>query len=388
MASANEGLRDEFIGFAVNLAGVSEGVKEKILRFLLILERELVTDIKESGIVEEGIPPSQILRRREVLLNQTRRTIEKNFQDASKELQRQLSSVAAAVPDSVARIFTDIFGETLGNLSMTATELKTIVSNSLIYGAPSADWWRAQTEELKLKFAQQVRLGMTRGESIDSIVKRVRGKMTGQYRVVELGDGRKVTVGIFGGGIMDAPYRNVASLVITSVATVSNQVLEEIYQVNQELLRGRQAVATLDSRTTDLCKSRDGGAWDFDGNPLPESRIKIPFPGPPPWHWRCRTVLIPITKSWDDLIAESGLSRPTRGKIADLGPSTRASMDGQVAASLNYDDWLRTKSERFQKRVLGEDKWKLWSSGKLDFKDLVDQRGNPIPISKLQERFG
>jgi hypothetical protein len=60
-------------------------------------------------------------------------------------------------------------------------------------------------------------------------------------------------------------------------------------------------------------------------------------------------------------------------------------MDGQVAQTLTYEDWLKTKSERFQKEVLGPGKWALWQKGQIGLKDLIDQRGRPLTLEKLKQ---
>ena len=66
----------------------------------------------------------------------------------------------------------------------------------------------------------------------------------------------------------------------------------------------------------------------------------------------------------------------------------RASMDGEVPADTTYSDFLNSKGEEFQKDVLGEGRWRLWKDGKLDLRDMLDQRGNPISLAELRRRYG
>jgi hypothetical protein len=73
--------------------------------------------------------------------------------------------------------------------------------------------------------------------------------------------------------------------------------------------------------------------------------------------------------------------------LSKLPQGTRASMDGQVSKGLNYEDWLRSKPESFQKEALGVGKWKLWKKGKVGFTDLLDQSGNPLSLEQLQDKF-
>jgi len=89
----------------------------------------------------------------------------------------------------------------------------------------------------------------------------------------------------------------------------------------------------------------------------------------------CRSTLRLITKSWQEL-----------GIDADEIPeSTRASMDGQVKASLNYEDWLKGKSPEEQDAVLGKGKADLWRRGVITFRDMLDQSGRPLTLAQLQD---
>jgi hypothetical protein len=60
-------------------------------------------------------------------------------------------------------------------------------------------------------------------------------------------------------------------------------------------------------------------------------------------------------------------------------------MDGLVAQALTYEDWLKTKSEAFQKEVLGPGKWELWQKGQIRLRDLIDQRGRPLTLEELKQ---
>jgi hypothetical protein len=116
----------------------------------------------------------------------------------------------------------------------------------------------------------------------------------------------------------------------------------------------------------------------------PPSRLS--FPGPPPYHFNCRSILIPITKSWEQLIKEAGGEVPEG--LTEIGDGTQASMDGQVAGDLTYEQWLKTKPEDFQLEVLGKSKYALWKSGKLSLPQMVDMSGKPLTVAQLREKAG
>jgi hypothetical protein len=91
----------------------------------------------------------------------------------------------------------------------------------------------------------------------------------------------------------------------------------------------------------------------------------------------CRSVTIPVLKSF----AEMGIDLP------ELSPSTRASMDGQVAAGFTFEEFLEKKGKAFQDRQLGPGRAQLWREGKITLTQLLDQRGNALTLAELQRLY-
>jgi hypothetical protein len=382
MPNISDEFAGEFVSHTVDLLRYQEGLRGEVAGMLQNLADDLEAKVRKSDV--NGIKQTQYqIKRQEALLKQADKTIAAAYRDLDTHVSNQLLEIADIQKERSIKIVNDVFGANILSVDWTPKDLQVLVSNTMIQGAPSADWWEKQGGDLSDKFSQQVRMGVLAGESNDQLVRRIRGTDTGERRVVEV-DGEKQVLRVFDGGIMNTSTREATALVRTSVQTVSNNVLSSVYDDNQDVLKGRQAVATLDARTTELCMSRDGGAWDFDGDPLEESTVQYPFPGPPPWHWQCRTVLIPITKSWQELIKED--NPDFKINLDEVSEGTRASMDGQVASKLSYEDWLKTKPEDFQKEVLGPGKWDLWNKGDITFADLVDQQGNPLTLDELKDK--
>ena len=94
----------------------------------------------------------------------------------------------------------------------------------------------------------------------------------------------------------------------------------------------------------------------------------------------CRSVTVAVLRPFNDI--------PPRKKQKVETAGMRASMDGEVPADTTYSDFLNSKGEAFQKDVLGEGRWRLWKDGKLDLRDMLDQRGNPLSLEELRRRYG
>lgn len=98
------------------------------------------------------------------------------------------------------------------------------------------------------------------------------------------------------------------TLARSGTTAAHNAAVLAIAKMNAGFIQGVLALATLDSRTSEICNERHGGAWDNDGNALPWSTVSYSFPGRPPWHFNCRTTLSPIIQG-EDLPGDETLDR-------------------------------------------------------------------------------
>ena len=131
----------------------------------------------------------------------------------------------------------------------------------------------------------------------------------------------------------------------------------------------------LDSRTTFICSSRDGALWDKNGNGLnalgKSNNYRVP-----PLHFGCRSILVPVIKSWEDM------TKQLKGEIPE---STRSSIDGQVSSGMNFNSWIKAKPKAFQESYFGKGRYDLWKDGKITLSDLVTQNGKTLNLDELRE---
>ena len=67
--------------------------------------------------------------------------------------------------------------------------------------------------------------------------------------------------------------------------------------------------------------------------------------------------------------------------LKDIPEGTRASMNGQVPASMKYPEWLRKQPIDLQNQVLGKERAQLWRSGKVKFENFVDSKAGYRSLS-------
>lgn len=353
--SVNDTILDEITGHSVDLQRLEASVKSDIRKQLKKLEKVLVADIQNSGMVD-AVREQTKVKRMKALLKQTRETIKTTYKQVAKNHAKTLANVASIAETQAVASLNKAINFKVASVGMSKQMLKAIASDTLFEGAQSAEWWSRRSEAFHARFSDTIRQGMMRGDSTSTITKNLIGTSPNKFK----------------DGALQANRRSAEALVRTSIQAVANESRLMTYADNDDIIKSIEWVSTLDSRTSQTCMGLDGLTWSNpDRKPIKHS---VTFPGVTA-HWGCRSTQVPITKSWEELGA--------KGDFNEIPESTRASMDGQVSDKIGFEGWLKGKPEAFQKDMLGAKKLDLWNKGKLKFTDLVNQSGNPLTVEQL-----
>jgi SPP1 gp7 family putative phage head morphogenesis protein len=165
------------------------------------------------------------------------------------------------------------------------------------------------------------------------------------------------------------------TLIRTAITETSAFVANETYKLNDDVVKGYQYVATLDSRTSLICGRLDGKIYALDSKSAPK----------PPQHFNCRSTTVPVIKSSDQLLATKN-NRLQKRKLKRLSPTRRASMNGQVPARLNYSDWLTKQNNDIKLTILGSQKRvDIFNTGKLKLTQFSNREGKLLSLEKLEQ---
>mgnify|MGYP003631653616 FL=1 len=168
----------------------------------------------------------------------------------------------------------------------------------------------------------------------------------------------------FKNGVLNVSRTSGERMVRTALNHTSSVAKNKFFEDNKDLIPSYEWVATLDSRTSPICRSRDGKVWKVGKGPLP------------PAHYNCRSSTVPLLKNQ---VNADGTKKLIGGK--------RASVDGQVSADLNYNDWLKNQSKSFQVDVLGETKTDLFRKGGLTMDKFVNNKGQELTLDQLKTKY-
>jgi uncharacterized protein with gpF-like domain len=150
-----------------------------------------------------------------------------------------------------------------------------------------------------------------------------------------------------------------------------------VYEANQDITKKYRYVATLDTRTSAICRALDGKTFEYGKGPTP------------PQHFNCRSTTIPVI-DYDEL----GFTPPPAG--------TRASQGGQVPANQSYGQWLKEKQKGETDADLLQRQAMALGAGKVEYfrrlsqkygpqnalAKLVRDDGSELTLEHLRARYG
>jgi len=340
-------IADDLLTHTLDLFRLDASLRNSALLLLQNMQKELRAKLGANDLTAFSKDATQRL------LAETSAVIDNYYRQIKQKSDEALNALPAIEAQAVRDA---LVGVGYATALAPPVQFATAMTDVMIQGAPSAEWWSRQSTDTKFRFSNALRQGIVQGKTNQQIIGDVLGRGPGQ-------------------GVLEVSRRNAAALVQTSVQTVANVARLESFKQNADVVKGVKQISTLDSHTTDICIAYSGMAWNLEGKPIQGN--KLPFNGGPPRHWNCRSLLVPITKSFKEL----GLDVPEKEA------STRASTDGQISASTTFDDFLTRKGKAFQDEILGPGRAQLWRDKKITLQQLLDLQGNPLSLADLQAKY-
>jgi len=361
VAAVNEVLLDSLIDHQVNLQQYSNGVVRKIIAILNRADPDLFAQLTMA--LERLPAESFTVERLEELLTSIRALNAAAYAQVGQALTQEMQALTVyeASFQTAAMKAAVPFPATLLVNTVSAEQVFAAVVARPFQGRLLREWAASLEAGKMQRIRDAIRIGYIQGQTVDQMVQRVRGTRKRQYE----------------DGIIEIDRRNAEAVVRTAVAHTTAMTRDRFYEANSDLVKMVEWNATLDSRTSDICRIRDG---KYYGVLEPHKPIGHTLPwlgGPGNAHWNCRSVSIPVTKSWEELNGSG---------IPDFKPSARESMDGLVPADTKYSDWILKQSAARQDQILGPTRGKLMREGKLTLDKFYNDKGDYLTLDELKQR--
>ncbi len=191
----------------------------------------------------------------------------------------------------------------------------------------------------------------------------------------------------------DISRRNIETETRTSLQTYANRAREETYLANADLFPWLEYLATLDSRTTEVCASLDGRTYRVED----ESRPVIPQ------HWNCRSTYVPKKTKDEDVgierpavsagsAYERGDNKTKAGKVRRPRKGSKKLKRYTVDGNTKFNDWLKKQDKEnpeFVRDYFKTDaRYEAWKKGKLGKVKYTSVDGREYNIKSLNALKG
>ena len=305
-------------------AGTATALSVEELQGLVELQTEFVTNILNGELPDD-------------LLLQVR----------SVQISPQFAQAVATIDPTTYNVVTlsdDLGAAVTGTPRPFRLEIGDGTTITLPNGATLAASYKRLASKQAEVFTKEVQNGLLRGESSDKIARRLRRQL------------------------IAVPNNQIRAMVRTSVNQVANAASQAVYSQNQEITKRYRYIATLDSRTSAICRALDGRTFEYNKGPTP------------PQHFNCRSTTVPIVD-----YKSLGIPPPKPGK--------RRSSGGLVPADQTYGQWLFDQSKEVKADVLGVKQVPYFNmlsrkyGPSVAIRKFVSADGTEVTLQELRRRY-
>lgn len=382
--TSNDELMDAQIRHQTYLLRYSANIQARINNILNATEIDIARRIRDRLANNAGLNTPVEWQRLQSLINGIDKVRSGAWEDAIKYLQTQSVGLAQAEPHFMQTIVTEVAPVVVNTAMPSPRLLKAIVTDRPFQGKVLKDWAATlQAEDLR-RIHNAIQMGMVAGEDSATIARRVVG--TGALNGAD--------------GVTQLTRRQVTAITRTAVMHIADSARDAFLKENADIIEMEMFVATLDSRTTPICRSLDGKKFELGKGPRP------------PLHFQCRSLRVaamngelignrPAKAATEkgllrefskenglaEITSRDSLPRGMKGAYDEFARNRIRELTGQVPSSTTYQTWLERQSVQFQNDLLGVKKAKLFRDGELKLDQFVAPNGSELTLNQLATKY-
>lgn len=384
--TSNEEYRDAALRHQIGLRRYSAGVTARVARLLEKADKDLTEKLRIRLARFEGRELDYTGERWKALLADIKEARTQALQHYKDLVRAELGLLSVQEADQERRLLEESIPIEISFATVSADQLRAISTSRPFHGKLLNEWFKTLEQADQQRLVQALQIGMTNGEPIDDIVRRVIGTRKNKYT----------------DGILSMTRRDAQAIVRTAVNHVSNVARGYVWEANSDIITCRIWVATLDGRTSAVCRARDGKGAPVGDNPLPEGVEPLNPPSvKPPAHINCRSTMVAYidgagllgnrptvtdTRTGEQRQIDFRKEAKASGKdIKEVRADWAAKHVGRVPAATTYQEFMSRQPAAFQDTVLGKTKAKLFREGKMPLDQFVDRAGNELTLAQLAD---
>lgn len=381
--TANEELYDALVRHQIYVLRYSGYVRNRMTTIMNASEDELARRIRDKLRNTQGLSTPvewQRLQSLQAGLDALRR---ESWDEATKFLTEEMVELSYQEPIQLNAMMQAVLPVAVETVMPSARMLRAIALSRPFEGRILKEWADTMAADDIRRIHSAIQAGMVAGEDSATIARRVVG--TGTLKGAD--------------GVTEITRRQIQTITRTAVQHIANGARDTWFDENSDILEAEQFVATLDSRTTPICRALDGKTYPVGKGPRP------------PLHFNCRSLRIaaidgtlagdrpakPTTEKLlvkeyaeknglGDVRSRDQLPRGTKGDYDKWARGRIRQLVGPVPATQTYQTWLKGQSNAFQNEVLGNTKAKLFRDGGLTLDKFVDRNGTELTLKQLAQK--
>lgn len=344
-----------------------------------VAELEAITEDLADRIANTKNIPKK--RRLKTLYNQSNAELARLYAEYGKDLQEDMEIAAGVSYKGTQKAFKDAHdmeSEAFDKLPAKAIEIFTSLSIPIaLFSDDEKRFFKPDKEIKKLlpqhqkQFRRAINKSLALGLGIDESVRQFKREA---------------------GKINNLRTNHINSITRTTIADSMSRSREYCEDKNfADVIEGYQHVTVLDTRTSKICAARAGVI----------KKKREDFNGVPPLHFRCRSILVPVTsftdtknlfqrtRTWDEKITATNENTEIKTKFTLASDKMKnIKLPDQRTNRTAFDVWFDGLPKERQIQWLGPQKYKLWKSGKIGTKSLVDGNGKVRTVKELARLVG
>lgn len=357
MPTVNELLADEAIRHQVAIAKYTNHTVRSMVGVLNRSEQRLFAEL--YALLETVNPSTFQMQRLQTLLTSVWTLNTAAYAAMGAGLRKDLNEFARYEVDYQQNMLTQYTPVQLNIATVSAEQVYAAAMARPFQGRLLQDVLTEIPETRAKRIRTAIAQGYTEAKTTDQIIREIRGTKKNNYA----------------DGLLEGSRRELATIVRTAVSHTAGMAQDIVAEENADILEAVVWSATLDLRTSEICRIRDGKKYTAVGHkPIGHSLPWLGGPGRA--HYSCRSAQVYAVKSLEELLGLSG--------DVTLRNGTRASMDGQVPKEVNYAEWIKKQTFERQSEVLGPTRAKLLRKGNLPLERMYGLKGQFLNLDQLR----
>ena len=315
---------------------IKNGLSKKVAKFY----DDMIVDLQ-----------AQILKKKNITNNLAQTISDLKQSLKTPDLRKDFLTLAQNEQDHLLD-YNELAGLNLFSSVLPESSIERLVDSAQLEGATVKAWNNGLNADQKKRLERELKIGVSLGETTPMLAQRI-------------------------AQALEKNKRDATAIALTGAGAIVSEIRQAFFEANDDVIKCYKYQAVLDTRTSELCRAYDGLTWDKDYKPIGHN---FPFRKPRVnTHFNCRSTIIPVTKSWDELGIEG---------MDEASGRTRSSMNGYVPQDMTFNDWLKTQSRETIEKTLGKGRAELFMQGKITMRDLITQQGRALDLSELNLKGG